>query len=207
LQRTDLASEAIRLSRLLAELTREPEVDGLLALMLLHESRRVARASVNGDLIPLDEQDRTLWDRALIREGSSLIEGSLISRRFGPYTLQAAISAVHAEAASYLVTDWNEIVGLYEVLLALEPSAVVELNLAVAIAMRDGPACGVKRVEALMAGGELRFYHLAHAVRADLYQRLGDAAQAQDSYRTALSLVQQEPERRFLLRKFAQVAS
>jgi RNA polymerase sigma-70 factor (ECF subfamily) len=206
-QRSDLAAEAIRLARLLAELLAEPETQGLLALMLLHESRRGARTSAAGDLIPLDEQDRGLWDRALIREGAALVESSLRSRRFGPYTLQAAISAIHAQASSYAETDWSEIVGVYEALVALEPSAVVSLNLAVAIAMRDGPAAGIPRVEALLAEGELQSYHLAHAARADLYRRLGDVEQARASYQMAITLSKQEPEKRFLQRKLNEVAA
>ncbi len=207
LQRSDLAAEAVRLARLLAELLPEAEVSGLLALMLLHQSRRAARTTPSGDLVLLEEQDRTLWDRELIAEGTALLDRALRSRRFGPYTLQAAISAVHAGAPTYAETDWDEIVGLYAALSALEPSAVVELNLAVAIAMRDGPAAGLPRVEALLASGELASYHLAHAVRADLYARLGETQRAREAYAAALDLAQQEPERRFLARKMSQLVS
>jgi RNA polymerase sigma-70 factor (ECF subfamily) len=197
-QRSGLAWEAIRLAELLVDLLPEPEVRGLLALMLLHESRRGARTSATGDLIPLDAQDRSRWDRRLIERGGALVEESLRSRRFGPYTLQAAISAVHGEAHSYGETDWNEIVGLYQALQAMAPSPVIELNLAVAMAMRDGPKVGLDRVEALMAQGELTDYHLAYAAQAELYQRLGRYDDATRAYKSALERTQQGPERRYL---------
>src|SRR3954469_14578728 len=171
--RADLSGEAVRLARLIVELLPEPEAMGLLALMLLHESRRAARTSPSGDLILLEEQDRRRWDRALILEGTRLVEQSLGTRRFGPYTLQAAISAVHAEAPSAAATDWAQIVALYDVLLRMDPSPVVELNRAVAVSMRDGPALGLRLIEELLGKGELNDYHLAHAARADLCRRLG----------------------------------
>ena len=201
LTRVDLSSEAIRLGRLLAELLPEPEAIGLLALMLLQESRRTARASPTGELILLADQDRSLWNRDQIAEGSALVERAFVSRRFGPYTLQAAIAAVHAEAASADATDWREIVGLYDLLLRAEPSPVVELNRAVAVAMRDGPAAGLELVDAILARGDLQDYRLAHAARADLCRRLGETAQARASYERALALTRQEPERRFLERR------
>lgn len=203
LTRHDLSGEAIRLARLLLELLPEPEVMGLLALMLLHESRRAARTSPDGELVLLDEQDRSRWDRALIAEGTALVERALSSRRFGPYSLQAAISAVHAEADSAASTDWPQIVALYDVLLAIQPSPVVELNRAVAVAMRDGPEAGLALVDAILARGELTDYHLAHAARADLCRRLGRYAEARTAYRTVLELVRQEPERRFIERRLA----
>jgi RNA polymerase sigma-70 factor (ECF subfamily) len=206
LTRTDLSSEALRLARLLVELLPEPEAMGLLALMLLHESRRPARATPSGDLVVLEEQDRSLWNRELIREGIALVEQALGSRRFGPYSVQAAISAVHAEAPSAAATDWAQIVALYDVMLRMDPSPVVELNRAVALAMRDGPAAGLPVIEALLKNGELERYHLAHAARADLYRRLGQHAQALASYRRALALTRQEPERRFLERRMAELA-
>jgi len=168
LTRPDLSTEAIRLGRLLVELLPEPEAVGLLALMLLHESRRAARSTAAGDLILLEDQDRSLWNRALIAEGTALVERALTSRRFGPYTVQAAISAVHAEAPDAASTDWGEIVGLYDLLLRSDPSPVVELNRAVAVAMRDGPEAGLALVDAILARGDLAGYHLAHAARADL---------------------------------------
>ena len=201
LTRVDLSSEAIRLGRLLAELLPEPEAIGLLALMLLQESRRTARASPTGELILLADQDRSLWNRDQIAEGSALVERAFVSRRFGPYTLQAAIAAVHAETANADATDWGEIVGLYDLLLRAEPSPVVELNRAVAVAMRDGPAAGLELVDAILARGDLQDYRLAHAARADLCRRLGETAQAQVSYERALALTRQEPERRFLERR------
>ena len=204
--RLDLSGEAIRLGRLLVELLPEPEAIGLLALMLLQESRRAARTSPEGELILLADQDRALWNRDQIVEGSALVERALASRRFGPYTLQAAIAAVHAEAASADATGWSEIVGLYDVLLRAEPSPVVELNRAVAVAMRDGPATGLPLIDAILARGDLQDYRLAHAARADLCRRLGDAAQARASYRRALALTRQEPERRFLERRLAELA-
>lgn len=203
LTRHDLSGEAIRLARLLLELLPEPEVMGLLALMLLHESRRAARTSSDGELVLLDEQDRSRWDRALIAEGTALVERALTSRRFGPYSLQAAISAVHAEADSAASTDWPQIVALYDVLLALQPSPVVELNRAVAVAMRDGPEAGLLLVDAILARGDLVDYHLAHAARADLCRRLGRYADARAAYRTVLELVRQGPERRFIERRLA----
>jgi len=198
LTRHDLSSEAIRLGRLLVDLLPEPEAKGLLALMLLQESRRAARSTPEGDIVLLEDQDRSRWDKALIAEGGALVEQALRSRRFGPYTLQAAIAAVHAEAPSAADTDWEQIVGLYDVLARVTPSPVVELNRAVAVAMRDGPGAGLALVNAILGRGELRDYHLAHAVRADLCRRLGKAEDARDSYQRALQLVRQEPERRFL---------
>jgi RNA polymerase sigma-70 factor (ECF subfamily) len=198
LTRPDLSAEAIRLGRLLAELLPEPEVLGLLALMLLHESRREARTSPTGELVRLDEQDRSRWDRALIAEGTPLVERALLSRRFGPYTIQAAISAVHAEAPNPAATDWNEIVGLYDVLLRSDPSPVVELNRAVAVAMRDGSDAGLTLIDEIFARGDLVDYRLAHAARADLCRRLGRVNDARASYERAIALTQQEPERRFL---------
>jgi RNA polymerase sigma-70 factor (ECF subfamily) len=204
--RPDLSGEAIRLGRLLVELMPgEPEVLGLLALMLLHESRRAARTSPSGDLIVLEDQDRSLWDRALIAEGQALVERALRSGRSGAYTVQAAIAALHAEAASVSATNWTEIVGLYDVLVRLEPSPVVELNRAVAVAMRDGPAAGLELVDALLERGELRDYHLAHAARADLCRRLGHWEEARASYQAAIGLTQSEPERRFLRRRIQQL--
>jgi RNA polymerase sigma-70 factor (ECF subfamily) len=205
LTRHDLSGEAIRLGRLLTELLPEPEVVGLLALMLLHESRRAARTSPAGDLILLDEQDRSLWNREQIAEGLALVERALSSRRFGPYTLQAAIAAVHAEAPASDATDWAQIVALYDVLLRVERSAVVELNRAVAVAMRDGPAAGLALIDAILARGELANYRLAHAARADLYRRLGREPEARAAYEQALELTQQAPERRFLERRLAEL--
>jgi RNA polymerase sigma-70 factor (ECF subfamily) len=203
LTRADLSGEALRLARLLVELLPEPEALGLLALMLLHESRRAARTSPAGDLVLLEDQDRSLWNRALIAEGIALVEKALGSRRFGPYSLQAAVSAVHAEAPGTAATDWPQIVALYDVMLGMDPSPVVELNRAVAVAMRDGPAAGLSLVEGLMKKGELEQYHLAHAARADLCRRLGKRGEAMASYRKALALARQEPERRFLERRLA----
>ena len=205
LTRHDVSGEAIRLARLLVELLPEPEAMGLLALMLLHESRRAARASPSGDLILLDEQDRTQWNRALIDEGVALVERALPLRRPGPYCLQAAIAAVHADAASAAATDWAEIVGLYDLLVAVEPSPVVELNRAVAVAMRDGSAAGLTLVDALLAGGDLADYRLAHAARADLCRRLGKNGEARESYQRALALTRQGPERRFIERRLAEL--
>ena len=201
LTRVDLSSEAIRLGRLLAELLPEPEAIGLLGLMLLQESRSTARASPTGELILLADQNRSLWNRDQIAEGSALVERAFASRRFGAYTLQAAIAAVHAEAASADATDWREIVGLYDLLLRAEPSPVVELNRAVAVAMRDGPAAGLELVDAILARGDLQDYRLTHAARADLCRQLGETAQARASYERALALTRQEPERRFLERR------
>ncbi|MCO6411327.1 MAG: RNA polymerase sigma factor [Thiogranum sp.] len=201
LTRPDISGEAIRLGRLLIELLPEPEAMGLLALMLLQESRRAARASPTGDLILLDEQDRSLWNREQIAEGLALAERALASRRFGPYTLQAAIAAVHANAPEAAATDWSRIVWLYDLLVQVVPSSVVELNRAVAVAMRDGPEAGLALIDALLARGDLADYHLAHSARADLCRRLGRNTEARASYQRALALVQQEPERRFLERR------
>jgi RNA polymerase sigma-70 factor (ECF subfamily) len=205
LTRPDLSGEAIRLGRLLVELLPEPEARGLLALMLLHESRRPARTSSSGDVILLEDQDRSLWDRRQIAEGVRLVEQALSSRRFGPYTIQAAIAAVHAEAPSAAATDWAQIVGLYDVLWRADPSPVIELNRAVAVAMRDGPAAGLSLVNAILERGDLGDYRLAHAARADLCRRLGRAADARASYERALALSRQEPERRFLERRLAEL--
>jgi RNA polymerase sigma-70 factor (ECF subfamily) len=198
LTRADLSGEAIRLGHLLIELLPEPEAVGLLALMLLQESRRMARTSTTGDLVLLENQDRSLWNRDLIAEGKALLERALSSRRFGPYTLQAAIAAVHAEAPNAAATDWAQIVGLYGLLARAQPSPVVELNHAVAVAMRDGPLAGLELVDAILARGDLADYHLAHSTRADLCRRLGRTAEARASYQKALVLSRQEPERRFL---------
>jgi RNA polymerase sigma-70 factor (ECF subfamily) len=205
LTRHDLSTEAIRLGRLLIELLPEPEAMGLLALMLLQESRRAARTSPAGDLVLLADQDRSLWNRDQIAEGVMLAERALSSRRFGPYTLQAAIAAVHAEAPSAAATDWSQIVGLYDVLMRAAPSPVVELNRAVAVAMRDGPSVGLDLIDAILARGDLADYHLAHAARADLCRRLGKNAEARASYQQALALARQEPERRFLERRLAEL--
>src|SRR5436190_16405080 len=205
--RADLSAEAIRLGRLLLDLLPEPEAGGLLALMLLQESRRAARATATGDLIRLEDQDRTRWNRELIAEGVALVERALGTRRFGPYTLQAAIAAVHAEAPIARETDWQQIVALYDVLARLDPSPVVELNRAVALAMRDGPAAGLPVVEAILARGELKDYHLAHAARADLCRRLGRQADARASYERALALARQEPERRFIQQRLTELRS
>ncbi|MBV8357439.1 MAG: RNA polymerase sigma factor [Deltaproteobacteria bacterium] len=196
--RAELTGEAIRLGRLLAELQPEPEVIGLLALMLLQESRRAARTSPTGELVLLENQDRSLWNRQQIAEGVALVENALSSRRFGPYTLQAAIAAVHAEAESAAATDWRQIVALYNQLVRIQPSPVVHLNRAVAIAMRDGPEAGLARIDAVMEHGELANYYLAHSARAELCRRLGRTAEARSSYEKALALTQQEPERQFL---------
>lgn len=203
LTRPDLSGEAIRLGRLLVELLPEPEVVGLLALMLLHESRRAARTSPEGDLILLEDQDRARWNPGQIAEGAALVERALVSRRFGPYTLQAAIAAVHAQASDPAATDWAEIVGLYDALARVEPSPVVELNRAVAVAMRDGPAAGLALIDAILARGDLADYHLAHAARAELCRRAGRTADARASYERALGLANQEPERRFLAQRLA----
>jgi RNA polymerase sigma-70 factor (ECF subfamily) len=203
LTRHDLSGEAIRLGRVLIELLPEPEAVGLLALMLLQDSRRAARTSSTGDLILLEDQDRSLWNRDQIAEGTSLVERALSSRPIGPYTLQAAIAAVHAQAASPAATDWAQIVGLYDVLSQTDPSPVIELNRAAAVAMRDGPLAGLALIDAILARGDLGNYHLAHAARADLCRRLGRTAEARASYERALSLTQLEPERRFLGRRLA----
>ena len=206
LTRPDLSGEAIRLGRLLVELLPEPEAIGLLALMLLHESRRAARTSPSGDLILLEDQDRSRWNREQIAEGLTLVEHALSSRRFGPYTLQASIAAVHAEAPEPAATDWAQIVGLYDVLMRVEPSPVVELNRAVAAAMRDGPEAGLALIDAILARGDLSDYRLAHAARADMCRRLGRSADARAAYERALTLTEQQPERRFLEGRLAQLA-
>jgi RNA polymerase sigma-70 factor (ECF subfamily) len=200
LTRADLSAEAIRLGRLLAELLPqpEPEVIGLLALMLLQESRRTARTSPAGELVLLENQDRSLWNREQIAEGLALVQRAIESQRFGPYTLQAAIAAVHAEAKTASATDWGQIVGLYKLLAQIELSPVIELNLAVAVAMRDGPAAGLELIDAILARGDLADYHLAHSARAELCRRLGRTAEARLSFQRAIELAQQETERRFL---------
>jgi len=205
LTRPDLSGEAIRLGRLLVELLPESEAQGILALMLLHESRRPARTSPTGDLILLEDQDRSRWDQALIAEGTALVEQALASRHFGPYAVQAAIAAVHAEATEAAATDWAQIVALYDVLAQLQPSPVVALNRAVAVAMRDGPRAGLALVEDLLKAGTLSDYRLAHAARADLCRRLGRTDEARESYRRALDLTEQGPERRFLERRLAEL--
>jgi RNA polymerase sigma-70 factor (ECF subfamily) len=207
LTRHDLSGEAIRLGRLLVELLPEPEAIGLLALMVLQESRRAARTNAAGDVVLLEDQDRTLWNAEQITEGSDLVRKALASRRIGPYTLQAAIAAVHAAATEADSTDWAQIAALYDLLVRLDPSPVVELNRAVAVAMRDGPQAGLTLIEALLARGELEEYHLAHAARADLYRRLGRADEARQAYERALALARQEPERRFLEKRLKQVAT
>ena len=209
LTRHDLSAEAIRLGRLLVALLPpppEPEALGLLALMLLHEARRPARTTDTGELVLLAEQDRTRWNREQIAEGAALAERALRSKRAGPYGIQAAIAAVHAEAATAAATDWSQIVGLYDVLLRIEPSAVVELNRAAAVAMRDGPAAGLALVDAMLDRGELRDYQFAHSARADLCRRLGRSEEARSAYERALALARQEPERRFLARRLAELA-
>jgi RNA polymerase sigma-70 factor (ECF subfamily) len=206
LTRRDLSAEAIRLGRLIVELLPEPEAIGLLALMLLHESRRAARTSATGELVLLAEQDRSAWNRDYIDEGTALIPRALQSRRIGPYTLQAAIAAVHAEAPDAEATDWAQIVGLYDVLARVDPSPVIELNRAAAIAMRDGPEAGLVLIDALIGRGELTEYHLAHSARADLCRRLGRTDEARASYERALELARQEPERRFLERRLRTVS-
>lgn len=207
LTRADISEEAIRLGRLLLELLPEPEVMGLLSLMLLQESRRAARTSPQGDLILLEDQDRSRWNREQITEGVALVERALSSRAFGPYTLQAAIAAVHSEATTAAATDWPQIVALYTELARIAPSPVVELNRAVAMAMRDGPEAGVKLIDALLARGELKDYHLAHAARADLCRRLGRTSEARESYERALSLTQMEPERRLLEKRLKELGA
>jgi RNA polymerase sigma-70 factor (ECF subfamily) len=203
--RAELTGEAVRLGRLLTELRPEAEVMGLLALMLLHESRRAARTSLTGELILLENQDRSLWNREQIAEGVALLEKALRSRRFGSYTLQAAIAAVHAEAESVAVTDWRQIVALYDQLVGIQPSPVVQLNRAVAIAMRDGPEAGLAHIDAVLEHGELANYYLAHSARADMCRRLGRTAEARSSYEKALALTQQEPERQFLQERIRQL--
>jgi len=203
--RAELTGEAIRLGRLLIELQPEPEVIGLLSLMLLQESRHAARTSPTGELILLENQDRSLWNREQIAEGLALLEKALKSRRFGSYTLQAAIAAVHAEAESVAATDWRQIVALYDRLLRIQPSPVVQLNRAVAIAMRDGPEAGLTHIDAVLEHGELANYYLAHSARADMYRRLGRTDEARASYEKALTLTQQEPERQFLQERIRQL--
>jgi RNA polymerase sigma-70 factor (ECF subfamily) len=203
--RAELTAEAIRLGRLVSELLPEPEVLGLLSLMLLQESRRAARTSPVGELILLENQDRSLWNREQIAEGVALLEKAMKSRRFGSYTLQAAIAAVHAEAESVAVTDWRQIVALYNQLVRIQPSPVVQLNRAVAIAMRDGPEVGLAHIDAVLAHGELANYYLAHSARADMCRRLGRTAEARSSYEKALELTQQEPERQFLQQRLRQL--
>jgi RNA polymerase sigma-70 factor (ECF subfamily) len=205
LTRADLSAEAIRLGRMLLELLPEPEAAGLLALMLLQDSRRAARTSAAGDIVLLDEQDRSLWNRAQIEEGLELERRALGSRRFGPYTLQAAIAAAHAEAATASETDWSRIVGTYDLLLEVEPSPVVELNRAAAIAMRDGPGAGLALIDAILARGELADYQPAHAARADLCRRLGRNREARDAYGRALALTRQAAARRFIERRLAEL--
>jgi RNA polymerase sigma-70 factor (ECF subfamily) len=203
LTRHDLSGEAIRLGRVLINLLPAPEAMGLLALMLLHDSRRAARTSSNGDLILLEDQDRAQWNRNQITEGISLVSQALASGQVGPYTIQAAIAAAHAQAPSAFTTDWAQIVALYDLLLQAHPSPVIELNRAVAVAMSDGPITGLNLINGIFARGELENYHLAHAARADLCRRLGQIAEARASYERALGLTQQEPERRFLMQRLA----
>jgi RNA polymerase sigma-70 factor (ECF subfamily) len=203
--RAELTGEAIRLGRLLAELQPEPEVVGLLALMLLQESRRAARTSPTGEMILLENQDRSLWNREQIAEGVALLAKALKSGRFGAYTLQAAIAAVHAETRSVAATDWRRIVALYDQLVRIQPSPVVQLNRAVAIAMRDGPEAGLADIDAVLEHGELADYYLAHSARADMCRRLGRTAEARSSYEKALALTQQEPERQFLQERIRQL--
>jgi RNA polymerase sigma-70 factor (ECF subfamily) len=205
LTRADLSGEAIRLGRLLVEMLPEPEAVGLLALMLLHESRRPARATPEGDIVLLEDQDRAKWDARLIAEGQALVERALRARRFGAYTVQAAIAAVHASAPSAAATDWRQIAALYDALLAISPSPVVELNRAVAVAMRDGPAAGLQVIDAILNRGDLGDYHLAHAARADLLRRLGRREECRQAYERALALARQAPERRFLRMRLAQL--
>ena len=207
LVRVDLSSEAIRLARLVVELCPEPEAEGLLGLMLLHDARRAARSGADGGIVLIDDQDRSLWNRAQIAEGGRHVERAIASRRFGAYTLQAAIAAVHAEAPDAASTDWEEIVALYDLLVAAAPSPVVELNRAMAVAERDGPAHGLALVDSLLARGELAGYRLAHAARADLCRRLGRTADARVAYQRALVLAQQEPERRFLERRLRELGA
>ena len=201
--RSDLSSEAIRLGRLLAELLPDPEALGLLALMLLHDSRRTARTSEGGDIVLLDDQDRSRWDRGQIAEGIDLMRQALAARRVGPYALQAAIAAVHAEAATAAATDWSEIVGLYDVLLRVDPSPVVELNRAAAVAMRDGPEAGLALIDAILARGKLGDYHLAHSARGELLRRLGRRDEAIAAFRRALAQATQDPERRLLEKRLS----
>ena len=206
LTRPDLSSEAIRLGRLLVELLPEAEAMGLLALMLLHESRRAARTTAEGDLVVLEEQDRTLWDRALIAEGITLAQRALAAPEIGPYTLQAAIAAVYSSAPSFAATDWNQIIGLYDLLLQAVPSPVIEVNRAVAVAMRDGPWAGLVLVDSILARGDLSEYHLVHAAQADMYRRLHKTSEARAAYQRALALAQQAAERRYLERRMRELA-
>ena len=203
--RSDLSAEAIRLGRLLVELLPDPEALGLLALMLLQESRRAARASPQGDIVLLEDQDRSLWDREKISEAGSLAERAIASRRFGVYTIQAAIASVHAAAPTAAETNWAEMVAWYDALARVEPSPIVALNRAVAVAMRDGPSAGLQLIDAILARGELTDYHLAHAARADLCRRHGLASDARSSYERALALCRQEPERRFLEKRLREL--
>ena len=203
--RHDLSAEAIRLARLMIDLQPEPEAIGLLALMLLHESRRDARTTATGDVILLEDQDRALWNRHFIDEGVALVERALLSRQIGPYTLQAAISAVHADAASAAKTDWAEIVGLYDVLMRAAPTPIVALNRAVAVAMRDGPDAGLALIDAILDAGDLRDYRLAHAARADLCRRLGRNGEAIAAYERALAYTGQAPERRFFEKRIVEL--
>jgi RNA polymerase sigma-70 factor (ECF subfamily) len=204
--RHDVSGEAIRVGRLLIELLPEPEAQGLLALMLLHDSRRAARTSPSGEVVLLDDQDRSLWNRDQIAEGSRLVQQALSSGGGGPYAIQAAIAAVHAEAADAAATDWGEIVGLYDVLMGMTPSPIIELNRAVAVAMRDGPEAGLAIIDRILARGELREYRLAHAARAELCRRLGRTSEARASFERALALTKQEPERRFLERRLGELS-
>jgi RNA polymerase sigma-70 factor (ECF subfamily) len=207
LTRADLSGEAIRLGRLLAELLPETEVVGLLALMLIQESRRMARASASGEIVLLEDQDRSLWNRQQIDEGLGLVRQAFAAGQLGPFTLQAAIASVHAEARAAAATDWNRIVAIYDLLLQLEPSPIVALNRAVAVAMRDGPQAGLAIVDEILSAGHLAEYHLAHAARADLCRRLGNVDEARGSYERALALARQEPERQFLRRRLAELAA
>ena len=206
LTRVELSAEAIRLGRVMLELLPEPEVAGLVALMLLHESRRAARLSAEGELVLLEQQDRSMWNHAFIREGIALVERALATRRFGPYTLQAAIAAVHAEAHTPEATDWRQICVLYAALLAMQPSPVIELNRAVAVAMHEGPAAGLALINALLARGELRDYHLLHAARADLYRRLGRRPEARAAYAQAHALAKSDPEQRYLEKRLRELS-
>jgi RNA polymerase sigma-70 factor (ECF subfamily) len=203
--RHDLCGDAIRLGRVLITLLPQPEATGLLGLLLLQDSRRTARTSATGELILLEDQDRSLWNREQIAEGVALVQRALSMRQVGPYTIQAAIAAAHAQASTAAMTDWAQIVGLYTLLLQAEPSPVIELNRAVAIAMRDGPSAGLELVDAILKRGDLETYHLAHAARADLCRRLGRTKEARASYQRALSLTQQEPERRFLEKRLSEL--
>jgi RNA polymerase sigma-70 factor (ECF subfamily) len=205
LTRADLSTEAIRLGRLLLELLVLPEVMGLLALMLLHESRRAARATAAGDLVLMEDQDRRLWNAAYIAEGRTLVARAWASGEAGPYTIQAAIAAVHAEASDPTATDWSRIVALYDLLLRIEPSPIIELNRAVAVAMRDGPESGLRLIDAILSRGALGDYHLAHSARADLCRRLGRRTEARAAYEHALSLAKQQPERRFLQKRLLEL--